>query len=145
MIERHKATGKYALGFVKGLGIKKGAVATTVGHDSHNLVVVGADDASMAEAVNRLAAAGGGMIATDGKEAAIHPLEVCGLMSFRSVIEIGETLTALKEITRQLGTPMENIFMTLSFVPLAVIPELRITDQGLVDVNAFKIIPLTEG
>jgi len=143
VIERHKATGKFALGFVQGLGIQKpGAVASTVAHDSHNLIVVGTDDSMMAEAVNRLANTGGGMIALAQGQGAFHPLEICGLMSMRSVIEIGETYQEVKKVAQALGAKMDNVFMTLSFLALPVIPELKITNRGIVDVNSFSIIPL---
>jgi len=143
VIERHKATGKFAIGFVKGLGItKKGAVASTVAHDSHNVIVAGTDDKMMADAVNKLAATGGGMVAISENSEAFHPLEICGLMSMRSVIEIGETYDALKNVAGSLGTPLDNIFMTLSFLALPVIPELKITNRGIVDVAAFNLVPL---
>ena len=145
VIERHKATGKYALGFVKGLGIKKGAVASTVAHDSHNLIVVGMDDGMMAEAVNRIANTGGGMMAIGPELEAFHPLEICGLLSARSLIEISGTYKAVRETAKALGSPLDNIFMTLSFLALPVIPELKITNQGLVEVGEFKVIKLCEG
>jgi adenine deaminase len=146
VIERHKATGKFALGFVQGLGIQKpGAVASTVAHDSHNLIVVGTDDQMMAEAVNKLANTGGGMVALAQGREAYHPLEICGLMSMRSVIEIGETFEAIKNVAKALGTRMDNVFMTLSFLALPVIPELKITNRGIVDVAAFNFIPLIQG
>jgi adenine deaminase len=143
VIERHKATGKFAIGFVKGLGIaKKGAVASTVAHDSHNVIVAGTDDKMMADAVNKLAATGGGMVAISENGEAYHPLEICGLMSMRSVIEIGETYDALKSVVSALGTKLDNIFMTLSFLALPVIPDLKITNRGIVDVSTFNFIPL---
>jgi len=143
VIERHKATGKFALGFVKGLGLsKKGAIASTVAHDSHNVIVAGTDDQMMADAVNRLASGGGGMVALSENGEAYHPLEICGLMSMRSVIEIVETYDGLKAVAKSLGSPLDNIFMTLSFLALPVIPELKITNRGLVDVAAFNFVPL---
>jgi adenine deaminase len=142
VIERHKATGKFAVGLVQGLGIKKGVLASTVAHDSHNLMVVGVDDALMAEAVNKLAQSSGGMLALGPGVEAFHPLEVCGLMSPRSMIEISETFQALKQASRALGITLDNIFMTISFLALPVIPELKITNQGIVDVSTFNFVPL---
>jgi adenine deaminase len=142
VIERHHATGKFAVGLVSGLGLKQGVLASTVAHDSHNLMVVGVDDNLMAEAVNKIAQTSGGMMALGPNGSALHPLEVCGLMSPRSMIEISETYQALKLTTRALGVTLENIFMTMSFLALPVIPELKITNQGLVDVSAFNFVPL---
>jgi len=142
VIERHRATGKFALGLVKGLGIKKGAVACTVGHDSHNLMVVGVDDRAMASAVNHLAETGGGMIAVSGKKKVFHSLEVAGLMSEKSAKQVAASYQKVKTQAKAQGTPLDNIFMTLSFLALPVIPELKITDQGLVDVTKFDFIPL---
>lgn len=142
VIERHHATGRYAVGLVRGLGIKRGAVAGTVGHDSHNIIVAGADDAAMAEAVNLLAKRGGGMVAVGGGSETFHPLEVCGLMSARPADETAASYRKARQAARGLGTPLANVFMTLSFLALPVIPELKLTDRGLVDVNAFKLIPL---
>jgi len=145
VIERHKGTGKFAIGLVKGLGIKKGAVASTVAHDSHNLIVAGMDEEMMAEAVNRIASTGGGMMAIGPEVEAFHPLEVCGLLSARSLIEISQSYKGVREGAKALGSPLDNIFMTLSFLALPVIPELKITNQGLVEVGEFKVIELCEG
>jgi len=142
VIERHKGTGKFALGLVNGLGIKKGAVACTVGHDSHNLMVVGVDDKAMADCVNYLARTGGGMIALNKNKRVFHALEVAGLMSIRPAKKVAESYKKVKAGAKKLGTPLDNIFMTLSFLALPVIPELKITDQGLVDVTQFKFINL---
>ena len=142
VIERHKATGKFAVGLVQGLGLKRGALASTVAHDSHNLMVVGVDDALMAEAVNKVAQSSGGLLALGPGVEAFHPLEVGGLMSSRSMIEISETYQALKEASKALGITLDNIFMTISFLALPVIPELKITNQGIVDVSAFNFVPL---
>jgi len=143
VIERHHATGRYAVGLVKGLGLKKGAVASTVAHDSHNIIVAGVDDRLMAEAVNKLQELGGGMIALGDDEQAFHQLEVAGLMSQRSAKEVAESYSKVKKMAKRLGSPLDNIFMTLSFLALPVIPELKITNRGLVDVEKFDFVELT--
>lgn len=142
VIERHKATGRRAVGLVRGLGLRCGAVASTVAHDSHNIIVAGVDDGAMAEAVNRLAEAGGGMIAVGPQGAALHPLEVAGLMSRRPAEETALSYRRTRRAARELGSPLDNVFMTLSFLALPVIPELKLTDRGLVDVASFGIVPL---
>jgi adenine deaminase len=142
VIERHKGTGRFALGLVRGLGLRRGAVASTVAHDSHNIIVAGVDDGAMAEAVNRLAEAGGGMIAVGPEGAAIHPLEVAGLMSGRPAEETALSYRRARRAARELGSPLDNVFMTLSFLALPVIPELKLTDRGLVDVALYGFVPL---
>lgn len=142
VIERHKGTGRFALGLVRGLGLKRGAVASTVAHDSHNIIVAGVDDGAMAEAVNSLTEAGGGMIAVGPEGVILHPLEVAGLMSRRPAEETAQSYRRARLAARELGSPLDNVFMTLSFLALPVIPELKLTDRGLVDVASFKIIPL---
>ncbi len=144
VIERHQATGKFSLGLVKGLGIRKGAVAGTVGHDSHNLMVVGVDDSAMAAAVNHLAKTGGGLIAVSGGKKVFHSLEVAGLMSAKPAKQVAASCRKVKAQAKSQGTLLDNIFMTLSFLALPVIPELKITDQGLVDVAKFDFVPLIE-
>jgi adenine deaminase len=142
VIERHKGTGRFALGLVRGLGLRRGAVASTVAHDSHNIIVAGVDDGAMAEAVNRLTEAGGGMIAVGPEGAALHPLEVAGLMSRRPAEETALSYRRARRAARQLGSPLDNVFMTLSFLALPVIPELKLTDRGLVDVALYDFVPL---
>jgi adenine deaminase len=141
VIERHQATGSYSVGFVKGLGIKQGAVASTIAHDSHNLIVAGAGDEDMAKAVNLLAKEGGGMVVvTDRID--YFPLKIGGLMSTESIENVVKGYKALKNSLKKTGSGLENTLMTLSFLALPVIPELRITDKGLVDVNKFEIVNL---
>lgn len=141
VIERHQATGSYSVGFVKGLGIKQGAVASTVAHDSHNLIVAGAGDGDMAKAVNHLAKEGGGMVVvTDRID--YFPLKIGGLMSTESIENVVKGYKALKGSLKRTGSGLENTFMTMSFLALPVIPELKITDKGLVDVNKFEIVNL---
>ncbi len=141
VIERHKATGAYALGFVRGLGLKKGAVASTVAHDSHNLIVAGVGDEEMAASVNYLAEQGGGM-AVVAERIAYLPLKIAGLMSTESIESVVKRHEDLKNAVKETGSGLENLFMILSFLALPVIPELKITDKGLVDVNKFEIVSL---
>lgn len=141
VIERHKATGSYSLGFVEGLGIKKGACASTVSHDSHNLIVVGVDDKSMAEASNYLSEKGGGMVVVADK-IDYFPLKICGLMSTSSIEKVVDEYKNIKKATRRVGSILENTFMTMAFLALPVIPKLKITNRGLVDVEKFKFVSL---
>lgn len=146
VIERHKGTGKMALGFVKGFGLKCGAVASTVAHDSHNLLVVGMDDRDMVVAANTLAEAGGGMtVVKDGKVLAILPLPIAGLMSDKPVEEVQSSVEGLAQAWKALGCDLASPFMTMALLSLPVIPELRITNRGLVDVTEFRFTPLVIG
>jgi adenine deaminase len=140
-IERHGGAGSIGLGFVQGLGLERGAVATTVAHDNHNLFVVGTNDADMVTAVERLAAAGGGMIAVeDGAVRALVELPIAGLISDRPVAELAEQVRALDRAYADLGTTIEYPFMMVSFLSLGVIPALRLTNRGLVDGREFALV-----
>jgi adenine deaminase len=141
VIERHKATGAYSKGFVKGLGLKRGAIASTVAHDSHNLIVAGVDDESMAKAVNYLAQEGGGMVVVADRISYLA-LKIAGLMSTESIKNVVKKHEALKYALKEIGPGLETAFMAMSFLALPVIPELRITDKGLVDVNKFQFVNL---
>jgi len=141
VIERHKATGSYSLGFVEGLGIKKGAIASTVAHDSHNLIVVGVDDESMANASNFLSEKGGGMVVIVDK-INYFPLKIGGLMSTSRIEKVVDEYRNIKEATKRIGSRLENTFMTMAFLALPVIPKLRITNKGLVDVGKFEFVSL---
>jgi adenine deaminase len=145
VIERHHATGKIGRGFTVGFGLKRGAIASTVAHDAHNIVVVGANGPDMATAVARLSELGGGQIAIlDGQVIGEVPLPLAGLMSDRPAHEVGAQIAQLNHaIATQLGTTTEEPFMQLSFIALSVIPNLRLTDGGLVDVNRFEFVPVT--
>ncbi len=138
VIERHRGSGACTVGLVKGLGIKRGAVACTVAHDSHNLILAGADDESMANAANFLARTGGGMAVVHGKNTTYLPLRIAGLMSTLRIESVIQDFKRVKQASHRLGTRIENIFIVLSFLALPVIPSLKITDQGLVDVNKFE-------
>lgn len=143
VVERHRATGNVGVGFVQGFGLKEGAIASSVAHDSHNIVVVGTKDEEMVRAVRMIQKMGGGLIVTGkGKVLASLPLPIGGLMAERSVHQVHRKLVILHEKAREMGCKISDPFMALSFLSLPVIPELKITDKGLVDVNQFKIVPV---
>lgn len=143
VIERHQASGKMGKGFVRGFGLREGAIATTIAHDSHNMIVLGATDEDMMAAAIQLNKLGGGLvIAKGGRAIADLPLPVAGLMSRKPMEEVNRDLTALVEIAHLLGVRQKDPFMTLSFLALPVIPELKLTDQGLVDVIRFEKVDL---
>ncbi|TYA11149.1 adenine deaminase [Paenibacillus faecis] len=142
-VDRHRGSGEISLAFAQGFGLKRGAVASTVAHDSHNLLVMGADPEDMAFAANELARLGGGMIAVlDGQVLAAVPMAIAGLMSDQPLEVVVEQVQALEEAWRTLGSPLNAPFMTFSLIALPVIPELRITNRGLADVEQFKLIPV---
>jgi len=144
VVERHHATGRIGVGFATAVGLQRGAYASTVAHDAHNLVVLGVDEESMAACVRRLAEIGGGVVVADGGRVVDElALPVAGLMSDRPLLEVDRRLAALEARLREMGVTMEAPFMCLSFLALSVIPELKITDRGLVDVGSFRLVPLT--
>jgi len=151
VVERHHETGRVGLGYVHGFGLKRGAIASTVAHDAHNCMVVGALDASgpadMAAGVARLAEIGGGQVAVlDGRVIAEVPLPLGGLMSDKPVAAVAaEVETVEHAAAAALGVAISAPFMQLSFLALSVIPELRITDRGLVDVQRFELTGVTPG
>jgi adenine deaminase len=143
VIERHLGTGRVGLGFVRGFELKRGAIASTVAHDAHNVVVVGMNDASMAAAVRRLANRGGGIVVVDGAEVLAElPLPVAGLLSDAQLDEVVAASRAVSEGARSLGCRLDSPFQHLAFLALSVIPSLKITDRGLVDVDRFELVPL---
>ncbi len=144
VVERHRATGRIGRGYVTGFGLKRGAIASTVAHDAHNVVVVGIGGDDMAAAVARLAEIGGGQVAVlDGAVLAEVPLPLAGLMSDRGAGEVADQIGALGAAAADhLGATVQEPFMQLSFVALSVIPELRLTDGGLVDVERFAYVPV---
>jgi len=143
VVERHRATGNIGIGFVHGFGLKKGAIGSTVAHDSHNLVIVGTNDRDILKTVEIIQAMGGGLAAvSDEKVIASLPLPIAGLMAEGSVSQVRLRMETLLNAAKELGCKLGDPFMTLSFLSLPVIPELKITDKGLVDVNQFKIVPL---
>lgn len=145
-IERHGGPGTMGLGYVKGFGFKKGAVASTVGHDCHNLLIVGTNEDDMVLAGSTLASSGGGMVVVEnGKVLALLPLPIAGLMSLEPVEKVSEQVHELELAFRKLGCNMASPFMTMALLPLPVIPELRITNRGLVDTLNFQFVDVVLG
>jgi adenine deaminase len=143
VIERHRGTGNVGLGFVHGLGLDRGALAGSVGHDAHNLIVAGCDDASMLTAARAVGNLGGGLVAAVGEEViATVPLPIGGLMSDQPIRTVRQQMDKLIDTARSMGSPLHDPFMTMGFLSLEVIPSLKLTDQGLVDVEAFDFVPL---
>ena len=143
VVERHFASGRAGLGLVKGYGLKNGAAATTVSHDSHNIIVVGDDKQAMADAVEELKRIGGGMTLVHGGKIMSVPLDIAGLMSSAPAEKHVRLSAELYKAAYEAGVNRGiEAFMTLSFLALAVIPELRLTDRGLFDVNAFGFTPI---
>ncbi|MCP4205120.1 MAG: adenine deaminase [bacterium] len=143
VIERHRSTGSVGKGFVKGMGLREGALASSVAHDHHNIVVVGADDGSMWSAARRVAELGGGMVVANGQNILAEvPLPYAGLMSDRPIREVRSQLDEAIGAAHDLGSELHDPFMAMSFSALEVIPHLKLTDQGLVDVDEFKLVPL---
>jgi adenine deaminase len=143
VIERHHGTGAIGHGFVQGLGLKTGAIASTVAHDHHNLIVAAMDDSSLRTAIATVIEAGGGLAACQGDDVlATMPLPIAGLMSDRSLEATRRELDALIAASRQLGATVQDPFMSLSFLGLEVIPSLKLTDRGLVDVDRFELVDL---
>ncbi len=143
VVERHHASGRVGIGFATNVGLKRGAFASTVAHDAHNIVVLGVDDADMAACTMRLAEIGGGIVVAEGGRVVEElPLPIAGLMSDRPLAEVHERLRSMEARLKAMGVGMASPFMTLSFLALSVIPELKITDRGLVDVNRFELVPL---
>jgi adenine deaminase len=142
VVERHHATGRVGRGFVTGFGLQRGAFASTVAHDAHNIVVVGTDDDDMARCVSHLEETGGGIVAVDSGEVVDLPLPVAGLLSDEPFEVVVDKLDALHDRLAAMGVKIDAPFMTLSFLALSVIPALKITDRGLIDVDRFEIVPL---
>jgi adenine deaminase len=143
VVERHLGTGRIGLGFVRGSGLQHGALASSVAHDAHNIVVLGVSDEDMALAVTRLAELGGGIVAVeDGSVRAELALPVAGLLADAPLEEVIARSLACNDAARALGWSGATPFLTLSFLGLSVIPSLKITDRGLVDVDRFELVPL---
>ena len=142
VVERHKTTGNISQGFVKGFGLKKGALASSVGHDSHNIICVGCDDESIYQAVLAIIKSGGGIGCFEPDRQKILPLPIAGLMSDRSLPFVYKELKQLHKTSLSMGCKIAEPFMTLSFLALPVIPDLKITDKGLVDVTKNKFTKL---
>ncbi|MDQ6691546.1 MAG: adenine deaminase [Candidatus Dormibacteraeota bacterium] len=143
VVERHHATGRIGLGFATNVGLQRGAFASTVAHDAHNIVVLGVDDASMAACVERLGAIGGGLVVVEGgRTIGELALPVAGLMSDQPLDAVHAALTGLERMLLDMGVILPSPFMALSFLALSVIPDLKLTDRGLVDVAGFRLIQL---
>jgi adenine deaminase len=143
VVERHLGTGRVGVGLVRGFGLQRGAIATTVAHDAHNVVVVGADDDDMGRAVRRLSEIGGGVVVVEsmGVRAEL-PLPIAGLLAECTAAEAVELTRQCLDAARALGCTLNSPFQSLSFLALSVIPALKITDRGLVDVDRFELVPL---
>jgi adenine deaminase len=143
VVERHLGTGRVGLGLVRGFGLQSGALASTVAHDAHNLVVVGVKDDDMLRAARRLSETGGGVVVIDsGIVRAELKLPIAGLLSDASLDEVIEASRACVAAARALGCELPSPFQTMAFLALSVIPQLKITDRGLVDVDRFELVPL---
>ena len=142
VVESHKHTGHIGIGYLKGYGLRSGAVATSVAHDSHNIICVGCTDEDMAFACNRIAENHGGIVVVDGgKVIAELPLEIAGIMSGLPLTRVNDLLESAKEAAYALGVGRDiDPFMTLSFMSLPVIPTLRLTTRGVVDVLTQQYI-----
>jgi adenine deaminase len=143
VIERHRDTGRIGVGFAQGFGLQAGALASSHAHDAHNVVVVGMTDEDMAAAANHLRAIGGGQVVVmDGRVIAELPCPIGGLLSDLTFEEVADRARVLEEAAGELGTTLPSPFMAMSFLALSVIPELKLTDRGLVDVDRFELVPL---
>ena len=143
VFERHHETGTFGVGFTKGFGIKRGAMASTVAHDAHNLLVVGTNDEDMALAANALIDCGGGMVVVaDGEVLGLVELPIAGLMNDLGAKEMSEKVHHLEGTWEKIGCTMPSPFMTMALIPLACLPELRLTNRGLVDCTTFEFVDL---
>jgi adenine deaminase len=143
VVERHLGTGRVGVGLVRGFGLRSGALASTIAHDAHNLVVVGTDDDDMQRAVQRLTELGGGIVVVESRGVRAElPLPIAGLLSDAPLDEVLAQSRACVEAAAALGCTIDAPFQTLSFLALSVIPSLKITDRGLVDVDRFELVPL---
>jgi adenine deaminase len=143
VVERHHATGRVGKGFVRGFGLQRGAFASTVAHDAHNIVAVGIDDADIVTCIERLAEIGGGIVVADeGEVVAGLPLPVAGLLSDQPVRTVVQRMDRINDELNLRGVKIPSPLMTLSFLALSVIPSLKITDLGLIDVDRFAVVPL---
>ena len=143
VFERHHETGTKGLGFIRGFGFRKGAMAQTVSHDAHNLLVAGTNDADMALAANTLIECGGGMCAVaDGKVLALVPLPIAGLMSDKPAEEVAAMVSRLDQAWKEMGCVINSPYMTMALMALACLPEIRLTNRGLVDCRTFQFTDL---
>jgi len=141
VVNRYQAAAP-AVAFVKNFGLSRGAIASTVAHDSHNVIAVGATDEELCRAVNEVIQLRGGLSVVSGDEVEVQPLPIAGLMSDQSCNRVGSAYAALDKVVKQLGSTLQAPFMTLSFMALLVIPELKLSDRGLFDGHRFELIEL---
>jgi adenine deaminase len=142
VVERHRASGNIGLGLVKGFGLKRGALASSVAHDSHNVIAVGVDESDLVAAIREVERLQGGLVvAADGQILASLPLPIAGLLSDQPLEALAAMLGKLEAIASELGSALTSPFSTLSFLALPVLPQLRLTDLGLVDVESFRLLP----
>ena len=145
VIERHRATGNIGKGFVKGFNLKSGAIASTVAHDSHNMIVVGTNDYDMyVAAVELVKSQGGKVVVNNGEVISKLPLPIAGLMSDKDFNHVLEKCAELNTSAHSIGCTLEDPFMTMAFMSLPVIPELKVTDKGLFDTNKFDFVDIFE-
>jgi adenine deaminase len=143
VVERHLGTGRHAVGLVRGFGLRSGALASTFSHDAHNIVVVGMDDQDMARAIARLTEIGGGVVVVEDRGVRAElPLPIAGIISDAPLARVVETSRGCIEAAAKLGCTLPSPFQTMAFLALSVIPSLKITDHGLVDVDRFELVPL---
>jgi len=142
VIERHTGSGRVGLGFVRGFGLRLGALASTIAHDAHNIIVVGANDDAMRAAVEVILEMRGGLVAVAGREVVRLSLPIAGLMSEEPITLVAERMRELLGLAKRMGSPLGDPFNTLSFLALSVIPALKLTDRGLLDVARGEIVPL---
>ncbi|WP_457550702.1 adenine deaminase [Archaeoglobus sp.] len=140
VVERHKATGNIGKAYIKGFGLKRGAIASSIAHDAHNIVAVGVSDEDICKAVNRIAELQGGIVVVDGVVKAELQLDIAGLMSEERAEVVAEKLDKIHEEIKKLGCKLKSPILALSFMALPVIPKLKVTDLGLVDVEEFKVM-----
>jgi adenine deaminase len=143
VVERHLGTGRHAVGLVRGFGLRSGALASTFSHDAHNIVVVGMDDQDMARAIARLTEIGGGVVVVEDRGVRAElPLPIAGIISDAPLAKVVEASRGCIEAAARLGCELPSPFQTMAFLALSVIPSLKITDHGLVDVDRFELVPL---
>jgi adenine deaminase len=143
VVERHLGTGRHAVGLVRGFGLRSGALASTFSHDAHNIVVVGMDDQDMARAIARLAEIGGGVVVVEDRGVRAElPLPIAGIISDAPLERVVEASRGCIEAATKLGCTLPSPFQTMAFLALSVIPSLKLTDHGLVDVDRFELVPL---
>jgi len=139
VVERHKGTGNIGLGFIRGFGLKTGAIASSVAHDSHNIITIGTNDGDIFHAVRQIEGMRGGAVVVSGERVLANlPLPIAGLMSEKPLHEVAGAWKQVEQAARSLGSGLDHPFMALSFMALPVIPRLKITDKGLVDVDQFQ-------